>query len=144
MIVLNDLDKVLNVSQHMAVVIGHARLINYAKNGFSRGFCHFLNFGDSDGLDIAYDGITKHSQHMAVAIGYGCIINHVCLECIINAKRSQKRNFGHKVTGLHGAAHCTSLQLGSYKVTCLPVIHLTMKQVKEVNGSGIGNLLLFT
>ena len=93
---------------------------------------------------IAYDGITKHSQHMAVAIGYGCMINHVCLECIINAKRSQKRNFGHKVTGLHGAAHCTSLQLGSYKVTCLPVIHLTMKQVKEVNGSGIGNLLLFT
>jgi len=104
----------------------------------------FLEFGGSDGLDIAYDGITKHSQHMAVAIGYGCIINHVCLECIINAKRSQKRNFGHKVTGLHGAAHCTSLQLGSYKVTCLPVIHLTMKQVKEVNGSGIGNLLLFT
>ena len=48
MIVLNDLDKVLNVSQHMAVVIGHARLINYAKNRFSRGFCHFLDFGDSD------------------------------------------------------------------------------------------------
>ena len=24
---------VLNVSQHVAVVIGHARLINYAKNG---------------------------------------------------------------------------------------------------------------
>ena len=48
MIVLNDLDKVLNVSQHMSVVIGHARLINYAKMGFSKGFCHFLDFGDSD------------------------------------------------------------------------------------------------
>ena len=46
----------------------------------------FLEFGGSDGLDIAYDGITKHSQHMAVAIGHGCIINYVCLECIIMQK----------------------------------------------------------
>ena len=30
----------------------------------------FLEFGGSDRLDIAYDGITKLSQHMAVAIGH--------------------------------------------------------------------------
>ena len=29
-------------------------------------------------------------------------------------------------------------------VTGMPAVYITMKQVKEVNGSGIGNLLLFT
>ena len=41
--------------------------MNCAKNGkklgFSRGFCHFLNFGDSDGLDIAYDGSPKQQTN---------------------------------------------------------------------------------
>ena len=53
---------VLNVSQHVAVVIGHARLINYAqcakivqKRAKNEVFGHFLDFGDSDRLDIAYD-----------------------------------------------------------------------------------------
>ena len=32
---------VLNVSQHAAVVIGHARLINYTKNGVFQGFPPF-------------------------------------------------------------------------------------------------------
>ena len=32
---------VLNVSQHVAVAIGHARLINYAKNGVFQGFPPF-------------------------------------------------------------------------------------------------------
>ena len=32
---------VLNVSHHVAVVIGHARLIDYAKNGVFQGFPPF-------------------------------------------------------------------------------------------------------
>ncbi len=32
---------VLNVSQLVAVVLGHARLINYAKNGVFQGFLPF-------------------------------------------------------------------------------------------------------
>ena len=36
----------------------------------------FLEFGGSDGLDIAYDGITKHSQHMAVVFGHAQLIKY--------------------------------------------------------------------
>ena len=32
---------VLNVSQHVAVAIGHERVINYAKNGVFQGFLPF-------------------------------------------------------------------------------------------------------
>ena len=46
---------VLNVSQHVAVVIGHAILINYAKcakivqkRAKNEVFGHFLGLGDSD------------------------------------------------------------------------------------------------
>ena len=57
---------VLNVSQHVAVVIGHAWLINYAqcakivqKRAKNEVFGRFVDFGDSDRLDIAYDGSPK-------------------------------------------------------------------------------------
>ena len=57
---------VLNVSQHVAVVLGHAYLIKYAhcaqivqKRAKNEVFGHFLDFGRSDRLDIAYDGSPK-------------------------------------------------------------------------------------
>ena len=38
---ISDMMVVLNVSQLVAVVLGHARLINYAKNGVFQGFLPF-------------------------------------------------------------------------------------------------------
>ena len=52
-------------------------------------FGHFLDFGDSDRLEIAYDGSAK--RFSTCGSGYrSCIINEVCLICIINAKKEAK------------------------------------------------------
>ena len=57
------------------------------KMGFSRGFCHFLDFGDSDWLDIAYDGSPKRCGSSEVetcdrchsAVGSSTDVEHVPL-----------------------------------------------------------------
>ena len=47
------------------------------KMGFSRGFCHFLEFGDSDWLDISYDGSPK--RFSTCGSGFrSCKINQLC------------------------------------------------------------------
>ena len=53
------------------------------------GFGHFLDFGTSEGLDIAYHDSAK----CFLAFGNGdrsCIINQLCIISIIYAKKSQK------------------------------------------------------
>ena len=63
---------VLNVSQHVAVVIGHARLIDYAKNGVFQGFLEVSAFFST--LVARIDSILHMmvvlnvSQHVAVVI----------------------------------------------------------------------------
>ena len=55
--------------------------------GFSRGSCHFLDFGDSDWLDIAYDGSPKRCGSSEVetcdrchfAVGSSTDVEHVPL-----------------------------------------------------------------
>ena len=70
--------------------------INCAKKskklGFPRGFCHFLNFGDSDWLDIAYDGSPK--RFSTCGSGFrSCTINQLCTMCKNCAKKCKKWGF---------------------------------------------------
>ena len=56
------------------------------------GFCHFFEFGTSDGLAIAYYNSTKCSSRF----GHGkrsCIINEVCIINVIYAKNEVFRHF---------------------------------------------------
>ena len=48
------------------------------KSAKNEVFGHFLDFGDSDRLDIAYDGSAK--RFSTCGHGYwSCIINYVCI-----------------------------------------------------------------
>ena len=56
------------------------------------GFGHFLEFGTSDGLEIAYYGSAK----LLSTFGHGnrsCIINEVCIINTNYAKKGQKSGF---------------------------------------------------
>ena len=55
------------------------------------GFCHFFEFGTSDGLDIAYYDSTKCSSTFDHD-KRSCIINQVCIINVIYAKNEV---FGH-------------------------------------------------
>ena len=60
------------------------------------GFGHFLEFGASDGPDIAYYDNTKCFS----TFGNGnrsCIINCLCIISIIDAKKSQNEFFYHLI-----------------------------------------------
>ena len=53
------------------------------------GFGHFLEFGTSDGLDIAY----LDSTRCFLTFGHGmrsCMINYACIISIICAKKCQE------------------------------------------------------
>ena len=56
------------------------------------GFGHFLEFGTSDGLEIAY----YDSAKLLSTFGHGnrsCIINEVCIISIIYAKKAKNEVF---------------------------------------------------
>ena len=63
---ISNMVVVLNVSQHVPVVIGHARLINYAqcakivqKSAKNEVFGHFFQLGVLKQLGIGYSGSAK-------------------------------------------------------------------------------------
>ena len=56
-------------------------------------FGHFLEFGTSNGLDIAYDDSAKRFAAFDDD-KRSCIINEVCIISINYAKKSQKWGFG--------------------------------------------------
>ena len=78
---ISHMKVVLNVSQYVVVVIGHAWLISYAqcakivqKRAKNEVFGHFLDLGDSDRLDIADDGSPK--RFLTCGSGYrSCMTN---------------------------------------------------------------------
>ena len=66
-------------------------MIQIAKNEV---FGHFLEFGGSDLLDIAYDGSPK--SFSTYSSGYrSYTANQLCIMCINGAKKSQKLGFSH-------------------------------------------------
>ena len=55
-------------------------------------FGHFLDLGDSDRLEIAYDGSAKCFSTCGSGFR-SCMINLVCIMCINCAKKEQKMRF---------------------------------------------------